>query len=146
MQALPLTAPLKRIPLAHHRHATPSGPWPWMDLESNEINHPPQVPTCIHEDCTICSQWLGYPQSHFPNWTLDQIIRCNIATAITTRRHDCQIYHVDVQNHRGKFLPGDERGFLVTRDNEKEFWHWLQPTVSNIYHDYAPAYVVCISG
>src|SRR5277367_4559365 len=86
----------KRVPLPSHRHATPSGPWPWMDLESDETNHPPRIVPCAHEDCTICPQWLGYPQSHFPNWTPDQVTRCKIAAAITDRQNPCRVYHVDV--------------------------------------------------
>jgi hypothetical protein len=100
-----------------------------MNLESEETNLPPQILPCVHENCAICPRWLGYPQSHFPNWTPDQVTRCKIAATITDRRHDCNVYHVDVGD-RGIFAPCDERGLCVTKDNERDFWHWLQISVS----------------
>jgi hypothetical protein len=122
----------KSVPLPSHRHATPSGPWPWMDLESEETNLPQQRRACAHENCDICPQFLGYPQSHFPNWTPDQVLRCRITPRITERQHDCKIYHVDVTNNQGKFAPCDRRGFQVTTGtNERELWNWLQTSVRN---------------
>ena len=119
------------VPLPSHRHATPSGPWPWMDLESEETNRPPRILPCQHENCDTCPQWLGYPQSHFPNWTPDQVLRCKILPAITERQHDCKIYHIDIRNERGKFAPCDENNeLLVTKTNERELWNWLQIKVS----------------
>jgi hypothetical protein len=118
------------IPLPSHRHATPSGPWPWMDLESEETNFPPNISPCIHENCEICPRWLGYPQSHFPNWTPDQVVRCKIASAITDRQHSCKIYHVDVTNVQGKFAPCTQEGLAVTKPTERDLWEWLQISVS----------------
>ena len=121
----------KSVPLPSHRHATPSGPWPWMDLESPETNHPLQVTPCGHENCDICPQWLSYPQSHFPNWTPDQVDRCNIAPAVAKRQHNCKIYHVDVGNEEGKFVSSkNSDGFLVTKDTQRELWEWLKISVS----------------
>jgi hypothetical protein len=60
-----------------HRHAAPSGPWPWMDLATDfsVINQatPPSTPG---EDGL--SDWSEYPQNLFPNWKRDQVIRCRI--------------------------------------------------------------------
>jgi hypothetical protein len=120
----------KGVPLPSHRHATPSGPWPWMDLESPETNHPLLVKPCGHEHCGICIRWLKYPQSHFPNWTPDQVTRCQIASAISDRQHDCTVYHVDVADDQGKFQLASEKGNLVTKKNQREFWKWLQRDVS----------------
>jgi hypothetical protein len=119
------------VPLPSHRHATPSGPWPWMDLESEETNHPPRISPCNHQNCEICPLWLGYPQSHFPNWTPDQVIRCKIAPAITGRQQSCRIYHVDVTNNQGKFAACDRAGILVTKNTETDLWEWLQIAVSD---------------
>jgi hypothetical protein len=119
------------VPLPSHRHATPSGPWPWMDLESEETNHPPRISPCNHQNCEICPRWLGYPQSHFPNWTPDQVVRCKIAPAITGRQQSCRIYHVDVTNNQGKFAPCDQAGRVVARNTERDLWEWLQISVSD---------------
>ena len=120
------------IPLPSHRHAIPSGPWPWMDLDSEETSRPQKIPSCQHEGCDICRQWLGYPQSHSPNWTPDQVARCNITPAIEHRQHNCKIYHVDVKDDQGLFAPCDREGRLVTKENQREFWEWLQVSVSDL--------------
>src|ERR1700730_17387814 len=44
----------KGVPLPSHRHATPSGPWPWMDVDSEETHHPQRATPCPHQNCDIC--------------------------------------------------------------------------------------------
>ena len=102
-----------------------------MDLALKGNSLVPQTPTCDHENCNICTQWLGYPQSHFPNWTPDQVTRCKIASAITERQRDCKVYYVDVKDDDGRFEPCDRRGFSVTKDNERELWDWLKVKASD---------------
>lgn len=53
-----------RIPPPQHRHSTPSGPWPWQDLEStDELDD-----TVRCKNTAIPAGWAGYPQSLFGNW------------------------------------------------------------------------------
>jgi hypothetical protein len=120
----------RSIPVPSHRHGASCGPWPWMDLSSEETNHLPRISPCCHEDCVICPQWLGYPQSHFPNWTPDQVQRSKIGTTIN-RQHDCRFYIIDVTDNSGKFAPADRHGILVTKVNGREIWHGLQRKVSH---------------
>lgn len=75
---------LPRAPAPSHRHAAPSGPWPWVDLDDSidqvsapliemqfllfilaekeqlDTPMPPVPPPCPHIDCNRC--WAGYPQ------------------------------------------------------------------------------------
>jgi hypothetical protein len=128
-----LDAMPKGVPLPSHRHATPSGPWPWMDVDSEETHHQPQATPCPHLNCGICPQWSLYPQSHFPNWTPDQVQRCKIAPFITSRQHNCRLYHVDIQDQRGLFVPQEESPpaeFHLTNDRHIELWEWLKLSVS----------------
>jgi hypothetical protein len=104
-----------------------------MDLESEETDIHVEIPPCSHENCDTCSQWLGYPQSHFPNWTPDQVMRCKIAPAIKERQHNCSIFHVDVREEQGKFVkksesPNDE--FRLRQENQRDLWEWLKISVS----------------
>ncbi|KAF8892904.1 hypothetical protein BD779DRAFT_1765736 [Infundibulicybe gibba] len=93
-----------RVPAPSHRHAAPSAPWPWVDLEdevdSEQLNTPlPPVPPLMLG---------GYPQSRFPNWTPRQVDKSGITDAIQYYRRDtpCIVYYVDVDD-RGIFTnPG----------------------------------------
>jgi hypothetical protein len=105
-----------------------------MDLDSEETNIPVEDRRCAHENCEICPNWLRYPQSHFPNWTHDQVVRCKIAGAIKGRQHSCSIFHVDVREEQGKFVkksedPDDE--FRLTTENQRDLWEWLKIVVSS---------------
>ncbi|KAJ3576809.1 hypothetical protein NP233_g148 [Leucocoprinus birnbaumii] len=66
------------VPNPSHRHGTPSGPWPWLDLhvsiDPREIIEPNvgsiQCSHRRHEGDEHC--WCKYPQSLYPNWTYIQ--------------------------------------------------------------------------
>ncbi|KAF8338499.1 cora-like Mg2+ transporter protein-domain-containing protein [Amanita rubescens] len=86
-----------------YRHAVAAGPWPWVDTSDNidqtwlNIEAAPVPKDCNHRDCDgEC--WKGYPQSRFPNWTPNQLIKSNIFNAITTYdpKKNCVIYKLDV--------------------------------------------------
>ncbi|KIJ53436.1 hypothetical protein M422DRAFT_222053, partial [Sphaerobolus stellatus SS14] len=110
-----------RIPALAYRHASPSGPWPWLDLEYDSDSHQGSPETirgifpCPHTkgECkgfTKC--WSMYPQNLFPNWTPGQVKRSRIAE-MAARSRFCTIYVVDVDRD-GHFF---EREKLVA-DND----------------------------
>jgi hypothetical protein len=132
-----------RIPPPSHRHAAPSAPWPWVDIEDGacsterystitlmtflaevdpvqlECPLPPIPPPCDHKTCGGC--WTGYPQSLFPNWTPRQVEKSKIRSAVTDYRRDipCKIYHVDV-GEDGFFR--DAGVALADESNKSEIW------------------------
>ncbi|KAF9239348.1 hypothetical protein BU15DRAFT_88111 [Melanogaster broomeanus] len=63
---------LPRVPAPIYRHAAPSAPWPWMDfdMDSSEVQPLPPGGIVTNEE-----EWTRYPQSHFGNWTPDQVTR-----------------------------------------------------------------------
>ncbi|PPQ75033.1 hypothetical protein CVT26_011931 [Gymnopilus dilepis] len=95
----------RRLAPPPHRHAAPSAPWPWVDIDDKidaaqlSSMHPPIPEPCNHESCDRC--WKGYPRSLYPNWTPTQVLKSKIAHAIDKHRYDglpCVIYQVDVDN------------------------------------------------
>ncbi|KAF6752905.1 hypothetical protein DFP72DRAFT_903974 [Ephemerocybe angulata] len=105
-------------PPPSYRHGTPSGPWPWVDIEDqvdkdrieDPDNHLPMsgapCPHVVLKGQEFC--WCKYPQSMFPNWTQKQQSRSGIRQKIksatsSTKRHRCFVYYVDVKND-GRFV------------------------------------------
>ncbi|KAF9011851.1 hypothetical protein BDQ17DRAFT_1344969 [Cyathus striatus] len=123
-----------RIPPPPYRHAAPSAPWPWVDLEDEvdptqlETEAPPVPEKCNHksECCNNC--WMGYPQSRFPNWTERQVKKSKIYDAIHNYRKelDCKCYQVDVDIN-GRFTNSDEIEFQ--EGLEAESWNNIVYTV-----------------
>ncbi|KAG9226602.1 hypothetical protein CCMSSC00406_0006173 [Pleurotus cornucopiae] len=120
-----------RVPAPSHRHAAPSGPWPWMDLgtpilpDQLKSERPPVPPPCDHTDCEgEC--WVHYPASRFPNWMENQVRRAKIADAIKLydRSKPSVLYVVDTDTH-GLFHSRDE--VTVTEEKKEDFWNvWLR--------------------
>ncbi|KDQ62116.1 hypothetical protein JAAARDRAFT_449616 [Jaapia argillacea MUCL 33604] len=107
-----------RIPAPRHRHAAPSGPWPWMDLRSDffQLAQPPQAQP-------VDTSWPGYPQNLFPNWTPDQTRRGKITGPLGPPQTGVSsIYKVDVLLD-GSF--SDHEQFWV-KDNDEHFWEDMQ--------------------
>ncbi|KAF8958968.1 hypothetical protein BDZ97DRAFT_1430263 [Flammula alnicola] len=116
-----------KIPHPSHRHASPSAPWPWVDLQ-DEIDREqlekimePIPPPCDHKYCGGC--WKEYPQSRFPNWTKRQVQKSKIADAIANVYSDysnpCTLYQVDVGTN-GYFT---NSGTIVAKDgDERDTW------------------------
>lgn len=112
----------KPIPPPSHRHAAPSGPWPWQDLDDS-------IPTTESgEDSTTISnegsRWRGYPESLFPNWKVDQVQRSKMKE-ILLGYDESMIYHVDVDG-KGTFT---DRGKHIVRD-ESQFNKVMEKPVS----------------
>lgn len=134
-----------RIGAPSHRHAAPSAPWPWVDIQDDgecpkkiavlsflsptlrhAVDHKqletsePSVPSpCDHQGCDNC--WKDYPQSLFPNWTPAQIKKSKIGIAIQDYPRDvpCVIHHVDVDDN-GHFR--DSNKHVTTESTIKESW------------------------
>ncbi|PPQ75034.1 hypothetical protein CVT26_011932 [Gymnopilus dilepis] len=111
-----------RVPHPSHRHASPSAPWPWVDLDDEvdreqlECPLPPIPPLCDHKDCGGC--WKGYPQSRFPNWTKRQVIKSKIYSAIRDYPKDrvCVCHRVDVDSNGFFTNPGP----IIARPGEDD--------------------------
>ncbi|KAJ7788296.1 hypothetical protein B0H14DRAFT_2949200 [Mycena olivaceomarginata] len=84
--------------------------------------HPVPDP-CNHKTCEgHC--WKGYPQSRFPNWTLSQVQRSGIYSAITeyNKIEPSTIYSVDVDSS-GFFT--DSGKVVATEDTKDDLWNTL---------------------
>ncbi|KAG2140510.1 uncharacterized protein EDB93DRAFT_1330099 [Suillus bovinus] len=84
-----------KTPAPIYRHAAPSGPWPWMDLESDAILEPEPVSPAGQSARQL--KWRGYPQNLFGNWIADRVARCKmVENCSKDPREKCRIYYVDV--------------------------------------------------
>ncbi|KAH7912295.1 hypothetical protein BJ138DRAFT_1148795 [Hygrophoropsis aurantiaca] len=107
---------LPRMPAPRYRHATPSGPWPWMDLNSDlPSTEPPSADLSS-------SSWRGYPQSLFGNWTPDQVKRSKMLISCA-RAETSTIYKLDVMEG-GQFEV--RRTDIISKQNEDEYWQSIQ--------------------
>ncbi|KAJ4474453.1 hypothetical protein J3R30DRAFT_3258195, partial [Lentinula aciculospora] len=95
-----------------HRHATPSGPWPFLDLDDkvdpNQLTSPPPQPKFDEDEETENGYgpvfdsrpyWSHYPQSQFANWTQWQQHKSGIARVINRRLplpEHCRIFELDI--------------------------------------------------
>ncbi|KAJ7474476.1 hypothetical protein B0H11DRAFT_1810863 [Mycena galericulata] len=111
------------IPQPSHRHGAPSGPWPFLDLDSEidpvQLAHPqsPAV-TPLQE-----ADWSKYPQSLYPNWTPAQQEKSGIAQIIQHGRESSTIHHVNVLK-TGVFTSDEDD--VVTDETQDEYWKKLQ--------------------
>ena len=100
-----------------------------MDFDQDVADVPPLSPGA-HEP------WSRYPQSHFGNWTPDQVQRCRMLT-ISKDQYMCQIHKVDVlkdgqfdqpnENERTRKIPSDPTA-------ASEFWDELQGPVGDMFY------------
>ncbi|KAF8153212.1 hypothetical protein B0H34DRAFT_820059 [Crassisporium funariophilum] len=126
-----------RVPHPSHRHAAPSAPWPWVDLEDEVdrrqlevVGLPPIPPICDHKAATCQNCWKGYPQSRFPNWTRRQVLKSKIWNAIHNYRQDqpCVCYQVDV----------DLNGLFVNREPIKAHYGEEDATWNSLVRETRP--------
>lgn len=84
-----------KTPAPIYRHAAPSGPWPWMDLESDTTLE--AEPVSPSRQSPEQWKWRGYPQCLFGNWVADRVARCKmVENCSRDPREQCRIYYVDV--------------------------------------------------
>ncbi|KAF8153225.1 hypothetical protein B0H34DRAFT_722697 [Crassisporium funariophilum] len=120
---------LTRAPHPSHRHAGPAAPWPWVDSQDEvdpyllDAELPLNPPTCDHTACGG-SCWKAYPQSCFPNWTHQQVVKSKIYNAITKNRPDrpCVCHQVDV-DAGGQFL--NRKAVTAHYGDENRTWELL---------------------
>ncbi|KAG1864488.1 hypothetical protein C8R48DRAFT_601811 [Suillus tomentosus] len=109
-----------------YRHAAPSGPWPWMDLESDTKLE--TEPTSPAKESAEQLKWRGYPQSLFGNWVTDRITRCKmVENCSKDPREKCRIYYVDVLE-TGSFKPAQDTCPPIDVDERAlhKLWDHLQ--------------------
>ncbi|KZP22947.1 hypothetical protein FIBSPDRAFT_469777 [Athelia psychrophila] len=106
-------------PAPHQRHAQPSGPWPWTDVDSPDQEGDENTPV---PSVNALSPWRGYPQCHFPNWTPAQVRRSKIMDAVDKKQDlPCKIHCSDIMN-AGKFEPGKMTTIDGTKTSQELFW------------------------
>jgi hypothetical protein len=114
-----------RVPAPSHRHAAPSGPWPWQDLDDSipEAEPADGSSTQSHRE-SGAPHWSNYPECLFPNWKADQVERSKMKTSLPASGKTL-VYHVDVAAD-GEF--SDQGSHLV--QDEEEFEDAMAETVS----------------
>ncbi|KAF7422453.1 hypothetical protein PC9H_010609 [Pleurotus ostreatus] len=118
---------VERAPLPPHRHAAPSGPWPWMDLGSTirpeqlSSEQPPVPEPCDHSSCKGAC-WEDYPRSRFPNWESDQTKRAKIDEAVASPEasRGSVLYIVDTD--RNGIFHG-RKPIQIARAEVEDFWN-----------------------
>ncbi|KIJ45141.1 hypothetical protein M422DRAFT_207377 [Sphaerobolus stellatus SS14] len=113
---------LTKRTLSKHRHASPSAPWPWVDLNDKVDTAQDQDPKwecqCLDGRCNDC--WKGYPQSLFHNWTETQVKKSGMKEYVPTMA--TTLFRVDVLKD-GSFK---DPGKTVAPKEQDGFWQTLQ--------------------
>ncbi|KAG1736655.1 uncharacterized protein EDB91DRAFT_1142006 [Suillus paluster] len=111
------------VPAPPYRHAAPSGPWPWMDVNAVVFKSSPTV--------NIDQSWPGYPQNQFGNWTQDQVERSQMLERCS-KNQSSTVYWMDVLHSR-EFAASNigGNGHITVVDTQREgsegeFWNILQ--------------------
>ncbi|KAG2140527.1 uncharacterized protein EDB93DRAFT_1252817 [Suillus bovinus] len=122
------------IPTPMYRHAAPSGPWPWMDFDTDSeitlnCDNTPVSPGTANQP------WRGYPEALFENWKPDQVRRSKMLTNCP-ELGVCSVHWLDALKD-GTFKILDENGqdqtSSITPECINEFWTLLQePRPANI--------------
>ncbi|KAG1736639.1 uncharacterized protein EDB91DRAFT_500131 [Suillus paluster] len=115
-----------KTPAPIYRHAAPSGPWPWMDFESDIILE--TEPVSPLKQSTEQWKWRGYPQNLFGNWVADRVARCKMVENCSRElREKCSIYYVDVLQ-TGHFKPAKDTDPPIEVDESalSQLWDQLQ--------------------
>ncbi|KAJ6617559.1 hypothetical protein B0H10DRAFT_2434374 [Mycena sp. CBHHK59/15] len=113
-----------RIPQPSHRHGAPSGPWPFLDLDSEidpeQLANPRPKPTTSLQKL----DWTQYPQSLFPNWTPAQQKKSGISEVVDrASRELCTIHHVNVWDNATFTADQDD---VVSEEDKTDYWNKLQ--------------------
>ncbi|KAG1837319.1 hypothetical protein DFJ58DRAFT_669005 [Suillus subalutaceus] len=120
--------------ISSYRHAAPSGPWPWMDFDTDSDitlsrDNIPASPGAAGQS------WRGYPEALFGNWKPDQVKRSKMLSNCS-ELDMCSVHWLDVLTD-GTFTVLDEEGrdqtTRITPERLNEFWGLLQtPRPANI--------------
>ncbi|KAJ8586915.1 hypothetical protein M405DRAFT_883015 [Rhizopogon salebrosus TDB-379] len=109
-------------PAPQYRHASPSGPWPWMDFSSIEFGAAMTESTVITTEdgmtaTTNGASWQGYPENLFGNWKSDQVERSQMLKKCL-KNNSSNLYWIDVC---------DDRSFITPTISKDEFLDMSQP-------------------
>ncbi|KAG1887394.1 cora-like Mg2+ transporter protein-domain-containing protein [Suillus fuscotomentosus] len=128
------TALLRVVPDPIYRHAAPSGPWPWMNLDVDS--------DLAASDTTVMDEpslpWLDYPQNKFRNWTADPVQRSEMFEKCSKNKSST-IYWMDVRDSEDvtkRFTVPDmgENDHGTTKvpieDPQNKFWKMLEQKAS----------------
>ncbi|KAG1743701.1 uncharacterized protein EDB91DRAFT_1125494 [Suillus paluster] len=121
---------MSSLPAPIYRHAAPSGPWPWVDFDTDFLSTTSEI-SIIHDGGSTV--WSGYPQTHFGNWTSIPVERSKMLTQCA-QKGPCVVYGIDVMDN-GQFKIPHEQGldrFEVSQEKEEEFWSKLNDKVENV--------------
>ncbi|KAJ8580013.1 hypothetical protein M405DRAFT_855074 [Rhizopogon salebrosus TDB-379] len=117
--------------LPSYRHASPSGPWPWMDFSIIDFVTATAAATAATAT-TNDSHWQGYPQNLFGNWAPEQVERSQMLTRCS---ENCTLYCMDVLDD-GSFISspirGDDDADMLANKSQDECWNIFQQTPENI--------------
>ncbi|KAG1789706.1 uncharacterized protein HD556DRAFT_1492388, partial [Suillus plorans] len=114
-----------------YRHAAPSGPWPWMNFESDIVSETELVPST--KEAVEQWKWRGYPQNLFGNWVADRVARCKmVENCSRDPREKCRIYYVDALES-GKFKSARDIDPAIEVDESaiSQLWDQLQIEVKH---------------
>ncbi|KAF9010947.1 hypothetical protein BDZ89DRAFT_1077974 [Hymenopellis radicata] len=114
-----------------HRHATPSGPWPFStpQIDPAQLRAAPEphgIPFNNDAD-----DWHKYPQSLFMNWSLEQQKKSGVATLLRSSRQGYRsrygtkiMARPECAVKNGLFHPDSSRHptWRVSNTNEDELW------------------------
>ncbi|KAG1773588.1 hypothetical protein EV702DRAFT_1032842 [Suillus placidus] len=111
------------IPIPVYRHAAPSGPWPWVDFNTDLSSSEPPFRKGEHE-------WRGYPQELFGNWSPIPVARSKMLTQCARTVKPCVVYGIDLAGD-GQFKTREQGLHRTEVPEEKinEFWSKLQDEV-----------------
>ena len=107
------TVRAEHIPVALHRFAAPTGPWPWSSGVTSDISNLANLDEG-HRDTADDEQpyhltgpdaWRGYPQSLYRNWTPHALQRSGLQTWLDRKASsETAVYSLDILKN-GKFIP-----------------------------------------
>ncbi|EDR06191.1 uncharacterized protein LACBIDRAFT_300414 [Laccaria bicolor S238N-H82] len=121
-----------RAPEPSHRHGSPSGPWPFFDID-DELDADQSEDTESHWSMTSspCHHvrgieddkcWCKYPQSLFRNWTPRRQKKSKISEVVEKSTGLCTIHYADVLQD-GEFVHAGAHE--VQESNVDEYWGFI---------------------
>ncbi|KAF7333875.1 hypothetical protein MVEN_02344600 [Mycena venus] len=118
----------QRAPQPIHRHAAPSGPWPFLDVDTEiRSEQLENLQPLLDTEARPLKAWSKYPQSLYPNWTSAQQKQSGITKVVNgDERSESTIYHVNVSEDAT--FTADEN-FSVKEDTKDEYWEKLKAPV-----------------
>jgi len=107
------TVRAEHVPVALHRFAAPTGPWPWSsdvnnditDLESLDEGHRDTANDEQPDELTGPGAWRRYPQSLYRNWTQQALEHSGLQIWLNREvSSETAVYSLDVLKN-GRFVP-----------------------------------------